>query len=222
MVISPSKRFIFIHVPKTGGMSIESILLPYARLRQRFAERWPTQWVVRGINRAFGLQQQANQWINGLHKHATASEIKRYIGEEAFNSYFTFAFVRNPFDWQVSIYHFIRSRPEHRSYHDASRMSFKEFTLDQIRQEASRQVDYVTEGGQRIVDFVGKLESINASFQSILTRLDIETIEIPHKNRSVRSPNYASYYDDQLADSVRHYYRRDFEEFGYEFGLPPE
>jgi len=36
------------------------------------------------------------------HPHITASELISKIGKEDFDSYFSFAIVRNPWAWQVS------------------------------------------------------------------------------------------------------------------------
>jgi len=39
------------------------------------------------------------------HPHPELADVRRFLGEEIWNSYFKFAFVRNPYDIAVSRYH---------------------------------------------------------------------------------------------------------------------
>ena len=39
-------------------------------------------------------------WTN--HPHPTILETKQFLGDEIWNTYFKFAFIRNPFEIQVS------------------------------------------------------------------------------------------------------------------------
>lgn len=128
--------------------------------------------------------------------------------------YFTFAFVRHPMDWQVSLYEYIKNTP-HRDHEVAKQISFKEFALRQIDQKAKCQVDFISEKGKIIVDYVGKLETIREDLDYLLKKVGIEHKAVPHMNRSPRVGNYMSYYDNELELAVRKYYRKDFELFGY-------
>jgi hypothetical protein len=38
------------------------------------------------------------------YEHQTASQIKKLVGDDIWNSYYKFAFIRNPFDWVRSYY----------------------------------------------------------------------------------------------------------------------
>jgi hypothetical protein len=94
MLISHKKKFIFIHIHKTGGTSISSALVNYARLKERISgEFYITVKLFNIINYAFRLPaDQGNQWFNGIQKHATATAIKDFVGETRYNLYYKFVF----------------------------------------------------------------------------------------------------------------------------------
>ena len=83
----------------------------------------------------------------GLSFNSTFGEIKNrfrvrdlkrgenlpFISDRGFNSLNAkFSFVRNPFDWVVSLYEFIRTNETHENYNEVKDMDFEEFsqTLD--------------------------------------------------------------------------------------------
>lgn len=90
MILSNARQFAFIHVIKVAGMSIEKALLPYD---------------VRN-------EPAAPPAMLGLKRHTTAMELRDVIGAEAFGRLFKFAFVRNPWDFELSLYEFNRTHPE--------------------------------------------------------------------------------------------------------------
>ena len=72
MIISNTHRAIFVHVPKTAGTSITSLLAP--------ALRW-NDLVLGGTT--FGERiQAAYKERFGLFKHARARDIRQVVGEE--------------------------------------------------------------------------------------------------------------------------------------------
>jgi hypothetical protein len=69
------------------------------------------------------------------------------------------------------------------------------------------------------LDFVGKYESLEADFSYVSSVIGLPQKRLP---RAAASPNrnqrgYRDYYDGDLAEMVYELYRRDIEEFGYEF-----
>ena len=92
MIISRKHKFIFVHIPKVGGTSIKKCLLPFYD-RKKELEKIP-----KGLRSSNVIAR----------KHAYASVLLQALGKNIWRSYFKFAFVRNPWDWVVSIYHFIR------------------------------------------------------------------------------------------------------------------
>ena len=93
-MISVSKRFLFVHIPRTGGNSIQSLLRNYsedeiviARERQDGIER-------------FGIRSSHPN----LRKHSTLAEYRAALGEERFGTLYKFASVRNPWDRMISYY----------------------------------------------------------------------------------------------------------------------
>jgi Sulfotransferase family len=221
MIISHSKQFIFIHIYKNAGTSITELLWPHARLRERMEHNAKARRIIKFVNHIGEisgnkwLDGHGNKWLNGVHKHATATEIRSYLGDKLFFGHFTFAFVRNPFDWQVSLYHYIKSSEWHPDFQVVRNLSFREFVLREIEKRAPTQSSFVTDQGSIIVDFVGKVENIQNDLAAVCERIGLTTNSIPHLNRSVRESDYMNYYDEDLRALLISYYNEDFTNFGY-------
>ena len=66
------------------------------------------------------------------------------------------------------------------------------------------------------LDFVGRYENLQQSYDTICERVGIPTTELARKNSSNHS-NYNSYYDDDLQQLVGEYYKDDLRIFSYNF-----
>ena len=100
MIISHKHKFIFFKTRKTAGSSIQVAL----------ADHCGPEDIITGQYR---LGVDDNSHSAGLnmdkffttHPHPELVEVRKFLGEDIWNSYFKFAFVRNPFDIAVSRYH---------------------------------------------------------------------------------------------------------------------
>lgn len=104
MIISHSRKFIFIHLEKCGGTSVESALQPYLAWDDiifgstEFGESIQSLYMKR-----YGRDNVKN---NMLWKHSDASQIYSYIGSNRWNDYRKICVVRNPVDLMKSFYAF--------------------------------------------------------------------------------------------------------------------
>lgn len=206
MLISDTKRFIFVHVPKTAGTSVKTALKPHALPR-------PPHW--HSLLRRFGLPRDYRRYRFPIH--VSLSLIERVVPPEVYRGYFKFAFVRNPWDRLVSFYHNMLERPAHPQHRRVRRLgSFDAYVRYEVRRGKLRQYPMLVDSSGRIgVDFLGRFENLAADFAEVCTRIGIES-PLAHANRSNRA-EYRSYYDPSLRELVREHWREDIEKFGYEF-----
>ena len=75
MPVSDKYKCILLHVPKTGGSSIEKLISPITFFNPKYSpnEKYTPQ-------------------------HLTYSELRAKLPDEKWQTYFKFAFVRNPWD----------------------------------------------------------------------------------------------------------------------------
>lgn len=154
--------------------------------------------------------------------------------------YFKFTIVRNPWDKIVSFYHYHQRRGwEIFPWTPATEPDFNTFVqrlfvdnsgalaTDIFRGRKgdathhlrlSNSLDWVSgPDGRVLVDFIGRVERLQADFDVICDRIGIRRRELPHVNRSSHRP-YWEYYDDTSRAVVAARFQRDLDYFGYRFG----
>ena len=211
MLISHTRRFAFIHLPKTGGCSVKIALAPFADDPLAYA---PNRWLNRcGIH--------ANYFAPWHHKrfrtHTPAAILYRELPCDAFAELFTFAFVRNPWDLLVSSYHFLTRSREHRRGRVALRLGsfarYVDYELTRGKLVQSRML--TSRHGRLLVDFVGRFETLDADFMTVCGHLGL-CARLPHVNAGSRG-DYREHFTPALAARVTDGFGEDIERFGYSF-----
>lgn len=187
-------RCIFVHIPKTAGISLCTALFD-----------------CKGGG------------------HLTARAYRALFGGQAFDEYFKFTFVRNPWDRIVSAYTYLSQGGGNERDAAWGRSvlsqypSFDEFVLQWLD---SRNVytqihfvpqwEFVVNGqGHVCMDFVGRFERLADDFQYVADQLGCRC-ELPLVNAS-RRLSYRDYYSGDSRQRVAQVYARDIEQFGYCF-----
>jgi len=208
MLVSHRHRFVFIHVYKVAGTSMRQAL-------ERFCE---DKWKRRAARLLAG---------KGLYRpdlppaHLTALEARERLSPRVFDDYFTFAFVRNPWDWQVSLYHYMRKTPYHHQHELAQRLKdFDAYIHWRVEEEVRLQKAFVTDAqGTVIVDYVGRMEHLADDFGHVCRAVGLPPIRLPHENRSGHR-DYRDYYTDETREMVARAFAEDIDLFGYTFDGP--
>ncbi len=217
MIISRSKKFIFIHIYKTAGSSITDALKPYADvfISDEIIKKFIGVW-----GRILGSPPKPVSGLQHLQrfpKHIDVKTLKARIPEAVFNSYYKFSFVRNPWDMQVSLFHYgKRAITTHQYRFYQTFRTFDEYMIWRLKTGQRSQKSFLTDSEDRIaVDFVGKFENLKADFDNVLKRLDIRT-DLPFINASERKP-YQEYYTPATRDAVGEMFEEDIKQFDYRF-----
>jgi len=215
VLISNRHKFIFIHVPKTAGLSIGRALEPYS-------DNQPRQGFRRLMSH---LPLPERETDVAFRLHVTARWARMKLPPEVFESYCKFAVVRNPYDRAVSLYHFLSQRPENRNYERVSRLSFKGF-LDELasRRRLLRdptQLAFVSDGeGGSLANRTLRFESLAVDFHDLCRALGLPSnVGLPTRNVSDHKPYREYYADDYNRRAVAEIFAADFKAFGYSTAL---
>jgi hypothetical protein len=207
MLLSYSHRFIFIHNYRVAGTSIRKSLDKYVR-----------RPLLRRIFEKIGLGNKLShhKWKT-FPAHIKANELRRILPADLYDTFYKFAFVRNPWDWQVSLYHYMLKNKSHWQHRLISAMkSFDEYIVWRVNEGKVLQKDFVTDSeGTMIVDFVGRYENLSNDFLQVCKVLNIAA-SLPHINKSSHM-NYRSYCSAETRNLVEENFSEDIELFGYTF-----
>ncbi|MGP1383519.1 MAG: sulfotransferase family 2 domain-containing protein [Thainema sp.] len=227
MIISHKHKFIFIKTEKTAGTSIEialskvcgdddiitPLILEDEQARQKVANRGAQNyWVDFG---KYTLKDWAKLLIKGkrrsFYHHIGAQEVKQLIAPEVWNSYYKFAFERNPWDKTISWYYW--------TYKSEPRPSLKEF-IQSGRAGQVKGWSLYTIDDKIVVDKVAYFENLDQEIEEISTVLNLpEKLEIPRSKSGFRKAkkSYKELLDEEDKKQLDQIFEKEIGHFGYTF-----
>lgn len=194
MLICHSRKFLFIHIQKTGGTTIRSLLRPIAHDAR-----------------------------NGGGKHNIAIMARREMGWNKYHKYYTFAFVRNPWDRLVSWYSMFDGAAHsgnmwfHRKYKLPFPCDFETFLVKSSAALLRPQWHYVSNRRDKcMVNDVYRFENFSDEIRRLGGKLGVEFNHIPHRGKSAHR-QYQEYYTPSTMELVAERFAQDIDNFGYTF-----
>jgi hypothetical protein len=200
-MISLQKRFLFVHIPKTAGNSVQSVLRDYSE-----DELVSLRKEQDGIER-FGLRNPKYK----VKKHSTLSEYHDAFGDEQFGRLYKFTCVRNPWDRMVSYYFTPTQNAE-----TWDRKKFRGIISKAVSAADYLRLDDGEQDPFANVNYIMRFENLADDFCAVCTAVGISPSTLPQYNRS-RRDHYSKYYDDELREFVRARFASEIERFDYNF-----
>lgn len=205
MLISHKHKFVFVHVPKTGGDSVSAALAEFADVDG--SQGRPKHWPARRIR----------------NDHFVGSGL-------TWSSYHSFGMIRNPWQQVHSDYWFCRRSPvpgiELGSWRDkvirCKQIDFSQFVVDMCGEHGQSGPGlfrhYLSDrDGNPMVSQVIRQEDLATQWPTLCERLRLPAIELPRKNVTPNRPDYREDYNDRSKFLVGRKFADDVARFGYSF-----
>lgn len=202
-------KTIFVHIPKTGGQSVETVFLDQLGLG----------WDERSVLLLRGNDDPKRGPRALAHLTAAEYTLLGYLDKETFDSYFKFSVVRNTWDRLFSLFK--------RSF--ARKCSFEEFINKYVSEENF--TDHYNRGifpqdrfilddeGRLMIDLVIPYDELSERMGEVIDRLSLNGISLKHLNSSppVLPGSYREYYTPQMKNRISLIYKREIELWEFEF-----
>jgi hypothetical protein len=199
--ISEKYQFLFIHIPKCAGTSIESFF---------------------GYDYDNKLCFEHNFNNIGHPKHLTLNNYEKILNEESIKKIFKFTIIRNPFDRIVSAYNYslysdkIYWNGRNDYDYKKSLLSFENF-IKQFKIKIPNSFDHFIETKENKMDYIIRFENINDNFKELCNILNIKDKNLPFENKTPNRKNYRDYYDNKTKDIIYSIFEKDLKKYNYDF-----
>ena len=215
MILSRGRRYVFVHIPKTGGTALTLALESRAMKDDILVGDTP-----KAIARRARIK--GDPATTHLRKHSTLSELGGLLSPAEMDSFFIFTLVRNPWDRLVSYYHWLRDQGfYHPAVTLAKQVDFSAFLNHPTTQAAQSQWParaYMTDsaGQMRATAFL-RIEHLETDIAPLQAHLGFDLLPLSHHNVSTRARDWRGYYTDADAALIARLCARDIADFGYRF-----
>ncbi len=225
MIISHSRKFIFIKSAKTAGTSLETALSNFCS-----GDDVVTPLGDFEFNKdATGRWQHKTMNVGDFQQHDWAVTIRDKVGPQIWNEYFKFSIARNPWDRVVSLFTW-KSRNAPKPAEGGGLLRKIIGKSDEMQSTREKFAEFLTGDwetndrfyvidDQLCVDQMLRYEHLADDVVALCSRIGIPTIELPRLKSGFR-PNeihYSRYYDEQSKALVGERHRNDIRFFGYRF-----
>lgn len=218
MLVSHSKRFIYLKTRKTGGTSVEVALEYHARPEGGEAsQNGETAMLETEVGIVGARSRDASRYR--FYNHMPASAVRDALPAEVWRDYVKICNIRNPWDKVVSKFHWIERMKGPRAK-DVVVTSFRDWVgkTDDLGDD----LGIYTIDGELIANRVIRYHNLQADFDVVCGELGISRVELPKmktkaRGRAERIP-YVDYYDDATREIVAAKFASEIRLFGWSFG----
>ena len=191
-MIDFEQKFIFIHITKTGGTSVETALggkLHDHRACKKYIEeygddifdRLPSFTIVR------------NPW-DKMVSHYAYLRLHKKANE------------KNKVPWSSKV----------------KDLSFDQWLEkiangEQVTAFPLRHFNYIKVNGKIVVKHIIRFENLQEDFNKACSKIGIEATKLPHLNKSNHA-HYSCYYNEKTKNIIGKHYKEEIDYFGYKFG----
>ena len=208
-LVNGTHNFIFFHLYKCGGNSIR-----------------------RELEKDCGKGKE----LQGVH--SLPKELERHFqvhsNQQRFDTMYKFTFVRNPFAFLQSTFHYANNFKNHYMHNDIQGMTMFQFAQYYVKvceqhkdmkvrpfgsNKVTKLYDYIINDNNKIiVNFVGKLENMQTDMNTVCEHLKIPNRQIMVVNKSsTNKTHYRKSFCEQGRKFVEKHFEKDLNYFNYEF-----
>ena len=230
-MILPNEKLIYIHIPKTGGISVEDFILG------EFGYKRSVLSLTDGIGNL--RINSKNDGYDTLYPymHHTLPQVINIANKtniEVDNTWNLFSIVRNPYYKFISELFFVQYTPLPFHYHTLPQVNKTQLVNNSIDEYFSNKNEINFHSNHSLpqykffegVDLNYKIFKFEEGLENIMVKLGFEVNNnFPHqldmfKIHSTPRPNYKDVLTPYLVEIVNEKYAKDFEIFGYDMLSP--
>jgi hypothetical protein len=198
MVLDRSKKLLFVHIPKTGGTTIENLMdIPLEK--ENFY----------GVVNSLALQ------------HYTAEKLRLELGKEYFDECYKFAIVRNPYERMISEYFFLPRRRTFKQFLEFVRdiVHKKKYDTNLFYDHFKPQYEFVYIDGELVVNSIGRFENFSEYVDQLIVDHNLNKEKFGHLGKGKYDKTVDYFEDPYCRQIINEIYQKDFEYFGYEMRI---
>ena len=212
-MICDKHKFVFIHIPKTGGHSVDKYFIQKGLvdddkwhctgnqiMKYMGVEKWKEYQTFTIVRNPWDRMVSEYSWQGGLGK----DQIPTPWGDKnvTFKQFLKMVF-NSPHD-----------------HHDMNLVRNFDtwYRLQEVKDgHLNDQYSFITDqNNNTIIDNLIRFENLNQQFKQMLTKVGLPPEDLPHLNKS-KHKHYTEYYDQESIDLVACRFKRDIETLGYDF-----
>lgn len=217
---SQKKNLIFIHIPKTGGCSIENVLM------KDFLKKNDKQGSLKFDEELKKNMVKNKKWA----QHFSLQEIELHYKVESIEEAIKFTVVRNPWNRAVSEYLYMIKMGGCNCSNKKEKIpkNFFEYVCSGFscswKNHVLPQTNFLKNKQGRVdMNFIARFENFEEDVENIFKKIGVSSeLTLPKFNASFNNylkytQPYWSFYNKKTKRIIENMYAEDIETFGYEF-----
>lgn len=208
-------KTLFIHVPRTGGTSIQT---------SKICSGTRDTGLKDPIRKQMALDGRAASRISAVFGEKIQKHIPyHYLTKEYINRFDrTFSIVRNPWSRVVSFFHYGYELSPGSSWYYRKPLEWDDYIngIDKFMmtpsyywnhpyQQWASQLDWLEPKRIDVLRFENLQDDVDQYFN--------KTMHLPHENKSEYKKHYTEYFKPEQKDKIAKWFKLDIEHFGFDF-----